>query len=211
MIDRKLENKLKDSGVIQHPPVLTISVSPYPAVLHFTTSREAYLIERARHTQETVDIGDANGIASDFDGGMTHIVGVFDWSRKTLVHELGHVCIKVLERCGVPIDQRTSEVFCYLLDDLFGQCELAMSFAEPKLKSLERNEMPIIKIGSTVRHAFDPDVVRSKLETADEKELRRMLEEALHVICGLRDVVSTMAAASNSAVQASRSQWMRKA
>ena len=69
--------------------------------------------------------------------------------------------------------------------------------------------MALMKTVGTVRHGFNTDVVRSKLEVADEKELRRMLDEALHVICGLRDVVTSMTAASNSALQASRSQWMK--
>ena len=66
---------------------------------------------------------------------------------------------------------------------------------------------PTQGVAGTQRHDFDVDVVRERLPWADSEQLRRMLDEALHVVCGLRSTVEVMAAASEVALQASRNQW----
>lgn len=52
-----------------------------------------------------------------------HLVGVFDRSRRTLVHELGHACFRILDRIGIetPVSD-ANEAYCYLLDALYAEC-----------------------------------------------------------------------------------------
>lgn len=102
--------------------VFNVEIRPYGARLHFTTDPQAFLAERAKHTDQPLDLGIAAGCSSDFHEAMLHVVGVFDGSVTTLAHELAHVCIKVLGSVGIPIEQRTSEAFCYLLEDLMAEC-----------------------------------------------------------------------------------------
>lgn len=52
------------------------------------------------------------------DGQAAYVVGVFDGGMNTYVHELGHLAIEVLDRAGCPIDNHTSEAFCYLIGAL---------------------------------------------------------------------------------------------
>jgi len=52
-----------------------------------------------------------------------YIVGVFDAGLNTFVHELSHLAIEALDRAGCPIDNHTSEAFCYLIGALTEQFE----------------------------------------------------------------------------------------
>jgi hypothetical protein len=63
-------------------------------------------------------------------------------------------------------------------------------------------------VGGTQRHDFQTEVVRARLENSNPAELTRMLDEALHVIDGLRqDMGSALQNAAN--VVAKRdSQWL---
>lgn len=63
-------------------------------------------------------------------------------------------------------------------------------------------------VTGTQRHAFDTGRVRALLETAPPDELRRMLDEALHVVDGLRqDAVAMAASAARICNTHERSQW----
>lgn len=49
------------------------------------------------------------------------VVGVFDGSTSTLIHELGHVAINVFYYVGMDVNLHTAEAFSYLLDSLYSQ------------------------------------------------------------------------------------------
>ena len=54
------------------------------------------------------------------DGRYVFLVGVFNGSTSTLVHELAHTTFFILAAAGVPLDKDgTNEAYCYLLDSLF--------------------------------------------------------------------------------------------
>lgn len=64
-------------------------------------------------------------------------------------------------------------------------------------------------VAGTQRHAFDTGRVRAVLETASTNELRRMLDEALHVVDGLRQDASLMAeSAARICRTHEHSQWI---
>ena len=57
------------------------------------------------------------------DGGV--IVGVFDGSRQTLVHELVHAVLFILSWKGMDPQDSSGEAMAYLLDYLYGEgCKL---------------------------------------------------------------------------------------
>lgn len=67
-----------------------------------------------------------SGAHQSFEGksSFIHLVGVFDRRRSTLVHELSHACFRIFGRVGIetPCGEK-NEAFCYLLDNLYDQCE----------------------------------------------------------------------------------------
>lgn len=63
-------------------------------------------------------------------GGKHSVVGVFDGSRGTLVHELAHAAFNVMQYIGQPVDADHSEAFCYL----------QTSFYEQAVKWLDKKE-----------------------------------------------------------------------
>ncbi len=68
---------------------------------------------------------------------------------------------------------------------------------------------PRTTVKGTLRHQFDTEEVRSRLEDATPTELSRMLDEALNVIDGLRQVlVTTQRRADLISDAVIDSQWM---
>lgn len=63
-------------------------------------------------------------------------------------------------------------------------------------------------VEGTQRHNFRTEEVRARLETASKEELIRMLDEALHVVDGLRANARTAIDAASNAVRIRDSQWL---
>lgn len=101
---------------------LRVDIDPYDATLYFTTSRKTFLKLRARYTANEVDLANTVGMASNFNDGSTHIVGVFNGRASTFAHEMSHVVFTVLAARDIPISADNSEVFCYLLGNLMDKC-----------------------------------------------------------------------------------------
>jgi hypothetical protein len=55
------------------------------------------------------------------DTTPVYLLGVFDHSSVTLVHELGHMCLNIIEHRGFSAHDGNGEPFCYLMDWLFTQ------------------------------------------------------------------------------------------
>lgn len=71
-----------------------------------------------------VDVKFNNGIVrhvtNDATGENLYLVGVFDNSVGTLVHECAHAAFYVCDDVGVRVETRQrNETFCYLLDRMF--------------------------------------------------------------------------------------------
>lgn len=69
-----------------------------------------------------------------------YIMGVFDATLDTYTHELGHLAIEVLDRAGCPIDNHTSEAFCYLIGALAGHFEPQLVEAQKELAAELKKE-----------------------------------------------------------------------
>jgi hypothetical protein len=65
-----------------------------------------------------------------------------------------------------------------------------------------------ISVKKTQRHNFDTEVVRKRMESASSEERLRMLDEALHVIDGLRRTVRQQVILAQSISDISDTQWM---
>lgn len=50
-----------------------------------------------------------------------YLVGVYEGGLATLVHELGHAALNILEAVGIDAHSGNGEPFCYLLDHLFNE------------------------------------------------------------------------------------------
>jgi len=105
------------------PKITRFTVDPYGTTLYFTRSRKAFDKLRARYNKDGATFEDALGVCSDFDGSRIILIGVFDGTADTLAHEVGHAVIKILSSCGVPINPKNSEAFCYLLGHWVGKLE----------------------------------------------------------------------------------------
>lgn len=82
---------------------------------------------------ETVEEGRAAGLTLHLCGRPKNkfiIVGVFDGSLKTLVHELAHAVMFVMEFIGTDPRGEGQEAFAYSLDNAYG-------FAAPLLKKIK--------------------------------------------------------------------------
>jgi hypothetical protein len=65
-----------------------------------------------------------------------------------------------------------------------------------------------ISVKKTQRHDFDTKVVRKRMEGASAEERLRMLDEALHVIDGLRRTVRHQVVMAKGITDFADTQWM---
>lgn len=94
----------------------TIQARPYPFDVILVTDEKA-LNRLSREFDFPVDT-DTRGQTFSIPGGPV-VVSVRDSGAGTLVHELAHATVAILEQVGVPIDSDTDEAFAYLQEDLF--------------------------------------------------------------------------------------------
>ena len=79
---------------------------------------EEYL--RKKPCELSTGEGRAMQLRNDDGSGIVFLVGVFNGSTGTLVHELAHTAFFILSLVGVPLDMdANNEAYCYLLDSLF--------------------------------------------------------------------------------------------
>lgn len=95
-------------------------MAPWPGTLVFTTDREEWMrLYVKRDGVNTEAYQTSSGLTWD-DSGY-HLLGVFDSKLSTLVHELGHAAMDVLNhaRTGDYTTGHNQEQLCYLLSYLF--------------------------------------------------------------------------------------------
>ncbi|WP_157685932.1 hypothetical protein [Robbsia andropogonis] len=71
---------------------------------------------------ENFEIPNGSGAHQQFlsEKESVYLVGVFDKSRRTLVHEIAHCSFRVLWHAGVEVSpDGRNEAYCYLLDTLY--------------------------------------------------------------------------------------------
>lgn len=109
-----------------------INLIPYDIDLYFFLDFKEYKNYCDKNDIETWE--NVKGITHNQQDG-TVIVGVFDGSINTLVHELAHVAIYTFDYIGSKICEETEEPFAYFMGFL----------AEKLVKELNKNSLKVIK------------------------------------------------------------------
>lgn len=93
----------------------------YPSTIWFTNSERLY--QKKRH--ELWGIGPIpvlSGICSCCNVGTVNLIGVFDDSLETLMHEANHAAINIFDAIGLPIKPDACEAFTYYSTFIFREC-----------------------------------------------------------------------------------------
>lgn len=93
----------------------------YGGYLHFFTDFGKFNALHKKAQKEEVE--HALGWTSEYkdkDGCSVIMIGVFDKSHQTLVHECIHAGLLVFERCQIDPTAESGEPFAYFVDCLYG-------------------------------------------------------------------------------------------
>lgn len=90
----------------------------YGGTIEFHTNYDTY--KSIYESKFGHDPGELMGIAYS-DDGVNFLIGVFDGSPQTLVHEMVHTAVKILDRCEIELADSNSEPLAYLVDWLFNK------------------------------------------------------------------------------------------
>jgi hypothetical protein len=111
--DNEMINRQSGDHVVEIE--YTVIANPYDVEVTFTTSRETFEGISGRKT------GEYAGACSAVMAGSVMVIGVFDGSRATLVHECVHGSIAILQRARINPFNDDGEVHAYLTDWLWSQ------------------------------------------------------------------------------------------
>lgn len=104
---------------------MIIKIPIYGGKIKFYTDHATYARAVKRDTGESVD-DPVLGVTHRCDSG-DYIVGVFDGSLQTAVHEAGHVTFAIMEHKGIdPTEPAGEEAYCYLLDHIWAAMQKEM-------------------------------------------------------------------------------------
>lgn len=101
--------------------MIKFEIPVYGGYIHFFTDFDKFNRHHKKAQKEEVE--HALGWTSEYKGkdGKTNImIGVFDGSPQTLVHECIHAGLNVFERCQIDPTTESGEPFAYFVDCLFG-------------------------------------------------------------------------------------------
>lgn len=94
--------------------------------MHLYLNRRDYDKAHAYYSKKPLENGTANNLGQvswvTTKGVAHYLVGIFDGRRTTLVHELSHLIIVILDHHSIKIPDSYGEVFCYHLDNIFMAC-----------------------------------------------------------------------------------------
>ncbi|HBT0444716.1 TPA: hypothetical protein MA058_003370 [Klebsiella pneumoniae] len=100
--------------------ISVLNVHPYFLYVYFTRDEKTFNKCRTKFTgkKPLQDLG-CGCVSTDGQGKI--ILGVFDKSDSTLIHELSHVMVHIFEYIGMPINSDTTEAYAYLMASLYDQ------------------------------------------------------------------------------------------
>ena len=113
---------------------VTFPVHVYSGRVLLCLTHKAYAIAHKaldpNDEHESVDLATIRGISgrySEMDHKSVYLVGYFDRKPPTLIHELLHTTVQILQHAGVPITAENDEALAYLLDFLYESALSAMN------------------------------------------------------------------------------------
>lgn len=98
---------------------MKLNTSPYPVQLE-VVSDWAIFSKKYRKAKGIEPEDGSKGITSLLHNGSV-LIYVQDSNPITLVHELNHFCIYTFGFIGLPINDESSEAYCYYMDSLLNQ------------------------------------------------------------------------------------------
>ncbi len=104
-----------------------LKAHPYPNEIWFTDDIDTFQKKRTALTGRYPMDGDMFGCVSATDTRRAMIIGIFDSSSSTLVHECAHAAIMVFSHVGMPVNEDTTEAFAYFQESLYAQCSALLS------------------------------------------------------------------------------------
>lgn len=101
-----------------------IKTSPYHINVWFTDSPDLYVkqVEKITGEWEESPGKTCGGICFYTKDRLNIIIGLFDDSMYTLVHEVTHAVLRLFEGVGMKVCGQTTEAHAYLTEDIFRQC-----------------------------------------------------------------------------------------
>lgn len=142
----------KDQPRPKWPKIKMLAIPVFGGRVGLCTTREEFMQALAYLSRSTSDrdlayaAGVTTGLQSPTSGRL-YLVGVFDGTLRTLVHELAHVTFMLSDDIGIETDEGAREAFCYFLDSMFEQFQETiedvgdqMMLAEMERKEKERAE-----------------------------------------------------------------------
>lgn len=99
-------------------PAKEFQIPIYGGVVLLFKTRRAYENAVQFIANSEIDTRGSCGICTglqDKEGRSLYLIGWFDKTRSTLVHESGHLALNVLERAGMDPQDSGGEALCYLL------------------------------------------------------------------------------------------------
>jgi hypothetical protein len=100
---------------------IKVSMRPYPCLLLVTSDKRTFSRLYKYHFGEEKKMeNNKHGYCSTGNSGAgIRLTIIYAADTPALVHELSHCIAFVFECVGIPIDDRNSETFAYLIEQLF--------------------------------------------------------------------------------------------
>lgn len=98
---------------------------PFPGIIYVTNKKDVYERQFRKVFGKENRIGDGiTGRCSegcDKNGNVAYVI--YANGLSSLVHELSHATISMMNDVGNPIDDKNSETFTYMIAQLFRDCQ----------------------------------------------------------------------------------------
>lgn len=96
---------------------MKLQVVPYPVEVDFIFNESEYIRKYKKIKGTTPELSRTDG-ATCYINESQIMIGIFNKSVITLVHEINHVVIYTLGYVGLPVTDESSEAFTYVVDYL---------------------------------------------------------------------------------------------
>lgn len=107
-------------------PAASWSVPIYTGVVHLFTDWDSFTAHAKKlgaELRENPPSGMSIAARNKRTNERVYLLGVFDSTLQTAVHEMAHVAMLLLEDVGVQANDGNGEPYCYLLDSMWARFE----------------------------------------------------------------------------------------
>ena len=98
---------------------MKLNTSPYPVQLEVVSDWDTFY-KKYRKAKGIEPEYESKGVTALLPDGSV-LIYAQDSNPVTLVHELNHFCIYTFGFIGLPINDESSEAYCYYMDSLLNQ------------------------------------------------------------------------------------------